>query len=789
MNIINKYYCGLILLLITFISISDNPNSNQSTTQTVFDNGFETPYLILNSPKNLSTFNHSDDLSTNQNFQLGINFSTFIDSISWEISKSEGCDENYKNCSPIQILLTGTVTNLGAPEPTKQIDFSDSSTFNLIRIKVFNANGDSHFVEHKLIIDNIVPCINDFTKASVIRRPAQVNMEWTAPANDCGNSSSGVATSYDIRYSHSPITDANFAIACNLLDIEIDNIVPNPSVPGTLQSAILRGPHGVLLSNPCKVVQPFINNNNPTDVFWYIAIQATDLYGNKSLITNDSSIEVTYEELWLKQLTISIDNNAPDFSGINTDFLTLDGTSVGDIDGDGNKDYLTGFFTINSHCLFYGHAINANETIDTLTGTNHSCLLNPSDLLGGSAIVSKMAYPQRLGDLNADGYDDFGIHGVETNGGTDSGFFAIWLGKPTVGRINIAMDEPNIIIRGIVHTSLGPYSGSCSAGNFDGLNNTDDFVIGEPANNQVYIIAGDANWNATTTHVVYDLTTPADIQTLNPFVIKFLPNISNNLFGISCATADDILPTPSSGTPNKKDLAILQEGSADSRVFIFAGREWTTGMTVTVNETLVMGSESPEDLISVRLRQDSIGLKIGFGSGLMGGIDFNQDGISEFVVAHSNRGLGDGDGKTVFIFDGSTIASFTGEDLRIEGVTNLDESWISPRGTILINDDSAYSIAATNLDGLLSTNGEPKMDILLNSSDKVDFRFNHEWPSNGLEIFDFPVNDGTIINVNFPMNNSFSTGRWIEANADIVGADGVPDIITGSAKGEILITY
>ena len=80
---------------------------------------------------------------------------------------------------------------------------------------------------------------------------------WTAVGDD---SLTGTATSYDIRYSTTPITAGNFASAITVTGI------PAPAAPGTAQTALVRG-----LSR---------------QVTYYFAMRTADEAGNRSAISN-----------------------------------------------------------------------------------------------------------------------------------------------------------------------------------------------------------------------------------------------------------------------------------------------------------------------------------------------------------------------------------------------------------------------------------------------------------------------------------------------------------------------
>ncbi len=61
---------------------------------------------------------------------------------------------------------------------------------------------------------------------------ADVTLIWTAPGDD---GYTGIATSYDLRYSTTPINDGNFAFASRVMN------APSPRQPGSLQFHIVQG--------------------------------------------------------------------------------------------------------------------------------------------------------------------------------------------------------------------------------------------------------------------------------------------------------------------------------------------------------------------------------------------------------------------------------------------------------------------------------------------------------------------------------------------------------------------
>ena len=90
------------------------------------------------------------------------------------------------------------------------------------------------------------------------------SLSWTAVGDD---SLTGTATSYDIRYSTTPITAANFATATSVSG------VPLPAAPGTSQSVVVR--------------------NLSRQVTYYFAMRVVDDAGHVSALSNVPSTTTT----------------------------------------------------------------------------------------------------------------------------------------------------------------------------------------------------------------------------------------------------------------------------------------------------------------------------------------------------------------------------------------------------------------------------------------------------------------------------------------------------------------
>src|SRR5262249_27579751 len=95
-----------------------------------------------------------------------------------------------------------------------------------------------------------------------------VTLRWTATGDD---GSSGMASAYDMRYSTSPITAANFASATAV------PVQPVPQAPGTVQSYLMTG------------LTP--------GTTYYFAIKVGDEAGNWSAISNVLNVRTTASDV------------------------------------------------------------------------------------------------------------------------------------------------------------------------------------------------------------------------------------------------------------------------------------------------------------------------------------------------------------------------------------------------------------------------------------------------------------------------------------------------------------
>jgi prepilin-type N-terminal cleavage/methylation domain-containing protein len=128
----------------------------------------------------------------------------------------------------------GNVVAQGAPGAT----LDDRSRMAKVRVSWISRTGQPREVDQKLLlsnwdyyIDGIAPdAISDLTTQNSTTN--SIGLTWTSPGDD---NNSGIATSYDLRYSTSSINEGNWATATQVTG------EPVPEVAGTVQSMTVSG--------------------------------------------------------------------------------------------------------------------------------------------------------------------------------------------------------------------------------------------------------------------------------------------------------------------------------------------------------------------------------------------------------------------------------------------------------------------------------------------------------------------------------------------------------------------
>lgn len=630
------------------------------------------------------------------------------------------------------------------------------------------------------------------------------------PSFDIGWTAIGIgaapAAAYAIRYSALPIvTEDDWDAACDASLLLGSEPMPAPAAPGEPMSISVGGPDARPFTDPCKLEVRFDAGEPPSDVALFFAVRAFDAAGNGSEIGEESTVSVSNAELWNDVSIVRFDDRDGLFAMTSSElaFLSFRGATLGDIDGDGREDWAVGSILSKAFCVFLGQGSLLPELLVTSPeGPSHTCLLSSevASIGGAFAVATQTGHHfEPLGDLNGDGLGDFGVSGKLSNGvngAPSNGYILVYLGQR--GKLPV-LTSPNLKIHGLRAQTGSPFfTGFCGAGDFDGaLTNgrkTSDLVIGEPAAGVAHVLPGQGTWTSST---VLDLDLGMNGSLAGAWTVRGeFADPAAALFGSRCAPAGDVLPTPAGlGDGPRDDLLLAQTGGTSPRVFVFAGRDVPGGVSEVVHEQLG-ANPTGEDARSLRLWQESVGSRGGFGVNLQGGVDLTGDGVADVLASVGARSpeLG-GDGKSVYVFDGARLASLLGTDVRV-GVSGepVGESWAGLNGWVLrasVASNNRAARAIGDFDGWRAGGtGGASIDLAIadnnsNATTSVALRLN-QLRSPDVVWGRYPFVDAELVNRYTPEVNAL--GTWIEGGADFDG-DGLPDLITGSTSGEVLIFH
>jgi len=220
--------------------------------------------------------------------------------------------------------------------------------------------------------DGVAPeAISDL--AATDKDLSSVTLSWTAPA-DAGN---GSATSYDIRYSTSEITAANFESATTVADPQ------GAAVAGTAETYMVSG-------------------LSPSTTY-YFAIKSADFFGNESMISN----------------VVSETTDDPPSASVNPNSMTSD-LSTGDTDTQTLTITNSGAGPLTYDLSFGGTAFTpaASSTFDKIIKPHSKIMSSTKAYLASGA--------QTLaGDQYATGFEDLSTGDIDGQDGW-SGSFEDW---------------------------------------------------------------------------------------------------------------------------------------------------------------------------------------------------------------------------------------------------------------------------------------------------------------------------------------------------------------------------
>lgn len=671
------------------------------------------------------------------------------------------------------------------------------------------------------------------------RRP-DVTVSWTAI-----DLAGATPASYELRYSRTPIdSEAAWTAACDATAVDGSDAMPPPATAGQTMTFMLSGPDSRAYSSACKFDVRFDDGSAASEVALYLAVRAIGTGGELSALTAPAMASVTNGDLANGVAIVRFDNNGGFFgNSTNGPLVTRRGGLVGDLTGDGLPEWVVFSPNTNGFCVMKGSdTLAADTTINNAGGTtqDHVCLIanGASPFFAGASVNQFGHHVIGLGDVNGDGLDDLGVSGrISTGNATTTageGFVLVYLGAADALP---NLSAPNIKIRGIrIGSGNGPagaysfgteYSGFCGAGDFDGAigtggETTHDIAIGETWDSKVHVIPGQTTWTGAS-NLTYDISVAGVLggapsnTALGAWTVSAAnggtpgtwgPNANQPaILGFRCMSAGDILSTPAGGGdgPND-DLIVLQNSSNNSRVFLFAGRSFAPGTAVVVHETPDPTiSATNEDPRSLRMRQEVAGLGPagGWGSTLLGGTDLDNDGVPDVLIGNVSRR--DTDGMDLHVFSGAALEGFLGGDVDVDIDPDdagqqlpqkVGDTWLGTNGYVqFVNINTAVPFALRpvgNFDGLLdgSPPGET-IDLAFGDKegDQAFLKLNQYLPDASIELGVYPVLDGEMVNrYAVPLGSVGSIGTWVDGGADFDG-DGLPDLITGSNLGQVLIFY
>ncbi len=666
-----------------------------------------------------------------------------------------------------------------------------SQTITVMATDAAGNVGTSTFVA---TVDNTPPAPVEITNVTVQQRRPRLIVSVVAPGDD--GMTNGPATSYIFKYSRNPITEANFAAACDMVVAQ-----PTPSAPGSTDAFLPGGPDPRPVSDACKWLRE-VDDGRANAPHWYLAVKAVDAKGNESALTTDSTHTVMYDDYRMDQFRVKFDNTNNVFGASGIGFMTLGGANIGDVNDDGIDDIGVGFYFAAGGplCVVYGHTLVEDLTIDTLNDPGrHTCVPNGTAALASTLGITPTDFGniiQPLGDVNGDGIDDFGTVGTQPDGAGREGFAVIYLGSAT----GVDLENPEVVVRGLNADTpaAGPYLGLCGGGDFDGLAVggvfADDIVVGDNGNNSAIVIPGDPSWVSGSSQI-FDASQPGGGPSALATELTITlagSTVANRAFGRQCAMAGDILDSPV-GAPGKADL-LLSDTLNGTGVVVIPGREFTPGSTVTIGDNFGAMPAGSEDSVSVRLvREAHLGTSTNtFGKGYFGHRDLTNDGIPDVVVTDSGNSL-------IHIFDGAAIRAAVGVGpfMTINGsptgLTLNNLSYTGARGFILDAEHPAEAKAVAAIGDLdfwtLGAPPLPTVDLAYGVpagfTTGIEIRNNHRRGGGVAALGEYPVLDGFIDN-RFASPTS-PIGFWVDGG-DFDG-DGLVDIISGSSDGEILIIH
>jgi hypothetical protein len=445
--------------------------------------------------------------------------------------------------------------------------------------------------------------------ATTAATSSSITLSWTATGDD---GTIGTASSYDLRYSTSTITEANWAAATQVAG------EPVPKAAGGHESMIVSG----LTEN----------------TLYYFALKVSDEVPNVSALSNVAS-------------KATIPANGFAFSAPSA-FTTGSGpksVAVGDLNGDLKPDLVT--------------ANSLDNTVSVLLGVGNGTFGAKHDFAAGASPNFAA-----IGDLKADGKADI----VATNLNDNTASLFIGDGSGTFG-------TPTVLATGTT-----PYCVAIGELNGDGV---PDLVTADNADNRVSVFLGLASGDFSTPPATYSTD-------LGPAYVA--------LAHLHAGAGPDIVTANLSG--NSVSVLLNSAGQFSSHV------EYATGNAPYCVAVADVNGDGTMDLVTANSGSNTVTVLLGAGNGAFGARqDFATGGDPRSVAIADLNGDGKPDLVTANYADGS-----------ISLLPGNGNGTFGPKVDLAIaQQPSSVAIADVNGDGkpdiVVSTYGVNGVSVLLNT--------------------------------------------------------------------------
>lgn len=568
---------------------------------------------------------------------------------------------------PSNLSLPATIGAAPWSSAIRDISLPHGGPYTILAT-VTDAAGNEATTSFAATIDLVPPdpvALEAIGVADVNPRLPAIDLSFTASADD--GASGAPASAYDVRYSLFPITnDEEFELACAAADLPYGNPLPTPQSPGTLDSFTLTGPDPRYPpGDACRLVTSLA----PQTI--YVAVRAVDDAGNGSTITG-GSVQST-PDVVLRHADITATNIVAASGAVESD---LQGQVVagGDLNGDGYADLVLGGGLAHAVCVVYGFADGTDLSfpdlaLDGPTGPHHTCIVEASANFLGNRTVAAF-------DMNGDGIDDLALGAGALFGAAHE--VRVYLGSSGTG----VGTTPNVTITGMSSFNFQGMT-FAAAGNFNGDMSPSNHAVHDLAvasdlegvwpvldpartsDGAVYVVPGNATWDAATTSISIDVTSAADrtshrIARIGVVGASGTPGMGIPMFGYRMAGVGNVLDD--AGATQYDDLAIAQRVNQRT-VFVIKGRSLATAgaRDILVTAIPALPSAAPEDARVVRLVPESGILDTNFGQTLTGGADLDGGGVPDIVVAHQTHAPD----ENIHVFWGEQLRTKLGDTVSV----------------------------------------------------------------------------------------------------------------------------